>query len=243
MSLTLVGHRGARGEAPENTLPGFVIARQLGLKEVELDIRLSADEQLIVLHDRTLTRTTGKTGTSHDYTASQLSNMDASVGFAGWTQKVGVPTLQEVMDIGHPDLRYQLEVKGDSVAALKKVATRLARLIKDRGMEQQVVVTSSNGTFLTHVGKVEPTLTRGYICEHSYLQPIKRLDALGVQWLIPNYKITTPALITAARTRGVNLSVWTVNDLAIADHLVALGIDSLITDYPTRFKAHFARQL
>lgn len=223
MSVTLVGHRGARGEAPENTLPSFAVAHQLNLTEVELDIRLSADEQLVVFHDRTLKRTTGETGVISDYSASQLGKMNATKSFANWSQPVGIPTLEQVFDSGPANLRYQLEVKGDSVASLKKVAAKLAVLIKSRKMENRVVVTSSNGTFLSHFGKIEPSLARGYICEYSYLQPIKRVDALKVDWLIPNFKIVTPKLMAAMQKRGVQVSVWTVNDLDVADKLVTMG--------------------
>lgn len=239
MSITIVGHRGARGEAPENTLAGFVRARELRLPEVELDVRLSQDGELIVLHDKTLERTTGATGTSLDYSAAQLGRLDARASFPHWPEPVGVPTLAAVLDAGAPSLRYQLEVKGESLPLLKQLAAKLAQLIHARALEQQVVVTSGHAGFLAHFGRLEPAIKRGYIAEFRHQQPLLRARRLGVDWLIVHYPLVTPTLMAKARALGLGVSVWTVNDLAVAEKLVSLGVTSLITDFPSAFQHHF----
>lgn len=242
MSITIVGHRGARGEAPENTLAGFVRARELGLAEVELDVRLSQDGELIVLHDKTLKRTAGVAGTSLDHTAAQLAQLDARASFARWPERVGVPTLAAVLDAGAPELRYQLEVKGESLPLLKQIAERLAQLIEARQLTGQVVVTSAHVGFLEYLGRTQPQLARGYICEFRHLQPLKRARELGVDWLILHYPLVTPSLLAKAAALDLGVSVWTVNDLAIAEKLVGMGVTSLITDFPSAFRHHFGQR-
>lgn len=240
--ITIVGHRGARGEAPENTLAGFQRARELQLAEVELDLRLSADGELIVLHDKTLKRTTGAAGSSLDYSAVELAALDARASFARWPQATGVPTLAAVLDTGAPQLRYQLEVKGDSLPLLKQIASQLAALIHARQLQDQVVVTSGHVGFLTYFGQQAPTLKRGYISEYRHQFPLKRAAELKVDWLMLNHALVTPALLAKAAALGLKVSVWTVNDLAIAEALVAMGVRSVITDFPSAFQHHFAQR-
>jgi glycerophosphoryl diester phosphodiesterase len=242
-NITIVGHRGARGEAPENTLAGFTRARELNLAEVELDVRLSKDCELIVLHDKTLARTTGRAGTSLDYSAAEMAAMDARHSFQGWPQKTGVPSLAAVLDAGAPNLHYQLEVKGESLPLLKQIATRLVSLIHDRDMPNRVVVTSGHAGFLAHMQRIQPELKRGYICQFRHQAPIRRARDLGASWLIPHYDLVTPALLSQAEKAGLGVSVWTVNDLAMAEKLVGMGATSLITDFPSAFRHHFGQSL
>lgn len=238
-SITIVGHRGARGEAPENTLAGFQRARSLDLAEVELDVRLSKDGKLIVLHDKTLTRTAGVDGTSLDYTATELGRLDARHSFPRWPERIGVPTLEQVFAVGAPTLHYQLEVKGESMPVLREIAGKITALVDDRQLRDQVVITSAHAGFLAHVGKHHPDFKRGYICEFPFRQPLKRALALGVDWLIPRFDLVTPELVKQARGNRLGLSVWTVNDLAVAEKLVGMGVTSLITDFPSAFRHHF----
>lgn len=239
--VTIVGHRGAKGEAPENTLAGFEWVRQQHIAEVELDVRLSSDNVLIVLHDKSLKRTLGIDASNHDYAATDLAKLDARHSFPRWPQPTGVPTLAAVFAAGAPNLCYQLEVKGESLVRLKRLADLLAQLVEAHKLQQQVVVTSSHAGFLAHMGKQYPQLARGYICAYHHQQPLRRSRDLGVQWLIPSWKLVTPTLIKKATDAGMQLSVWTVNDLAIAETLTQLGISSLITDFPSTFRYHFGQ--
>jgi len=77
------------------------------------------------------------------------------------------------------------------------------------------------------------------VCQYRYLQPTRRAHGLGCNWLMPHYSLVTPALMRRARKRGLKVSVWTVNDLKEAERLIALGVDSIITDFPTAFLSHF----
>ena len=132
---TIVGHRGARGEAPENTAAGFQVAMEAGVTEIELDVRLSRDGHLIVVHDANVTRTTGERGKAHHYTLSQLEVLDARRNTPGWHSPLGIPSLREVVDLCGPSMRFQFEVKGADRAILHRLAHQLVDFINQSGLQ------------------------------------------------------------------------------------------------------------
>jgi glycerophosphoryl diester phosphodiesterase len=239
---TIVGHRGARGEAPENTAAGFQVALEAGVTEIELDVRLSRDGHLIVVHDANVTRTTGERGKAHHYTLSQLEVLDARRNTPGWHSPLGIPSLREVVDLCGPSMRFQFEVKGADRAILHRLAHQLVDFISQRKMNDRVVVTSSHTGFLRMLGTMTAHIERGYVAEYRYQQPTRRAVALGCTWLMPRHTLVTPALMRRARRRHLKVSTWTVNDLTRAERMVELGVDGIITDFPTSFIAHFERR-
>ncbi|WP_370212350.1 glycerophosphodiester phosphodiesterase [Alloalcanivorax venustensis] len=239
---TIVGHRGARGEAPENTAAGFQVAMEAGVTEIELDVRLSRDGHLIVVHDANVTRTTGERGKAHHYTLSQLEVLDARRNTPGWHSPLGIPSLREVVDLCGPSMRFQFEVKGADRAILHRLAHQLVDFINHRQMNDRVVVTSSHTGFLRMLGTMTAHIERGYVAEYRYQQPTRRAVALGCTWLMPRHTLVTPALMRRARRRNLKVSTWTVNDLTRAERMVELGVDGIITDFPTSFIAHFQRR-
>jgi len=239
---TIVGHRGARGEAPENTAAGFQVAMEAGVTEIELDVRLSRDGHLIVVHDANVTRTTGERGKAHHYTLSQLEVLDARRNTPGGHSPLGIPSLREVVDLCGPSMRFQFEVKGADRAILHRLAHQLVDFINQRQMNDRVVVTSSHTGFLRMLGTMTAHIERGYVAEYRYQQPTRRAVALGCTWLMPRHTLVTPALMRRARRRNLKVSTWTVNDLTRAERMVELGVDGIITDFPTSFIAHFERR-
>ena len=127
--MTLIyGHRGARAEAPENTLPSFRKALEAGVTRVELDLHLSADQQLVVIHDPTLKRTTGLRGKVAQHTAAELSRIDARFGLPGWKTPCAIPTLAQLLQQCPEIEHYQLEVKSGSERQSRIVLDAIATL-------------------------------------------------------------------------------------------------------------------
>ena len=235
----LVGHRGARGEAPENTIASFQLAVEAGVPEIELDVRLSADGHLIVLHDKNINRTTWQKGMARRYTLAELNLLDARRNTPGWHAATSIPSLAEVIQHCPPTMRFQLEVKTDKRELLYQKAVRLKQLIEEMKLHDRVIITSSDTDFLRMVGTMSDTIERGYVCEYRYLQPTRRAYALGCNWLISHHSLVNKSLMNSLRRHKLKISVWTVNDLSEAERLVALGVDSIITDFPTSFARHF----
>lgn len=238
MLPAIVGHRGARGEAPENTLPSFERAVIAGVSEIELDVRLSRDDELFVLHDPDLKRTTGHSGNAHNLLLASALAHDARHAIHGWPTACPIPSLQQVVDSCPEHMRFQFEVKADGKAPLKRTAERLARMIREQALEHRVVVTSSSARFLASMRHAAPEIHRGYVCQFRRNKPIQTCLDLQCHWLISHYGLVSESLMDHVRRHNLGISVWTVNDLKEAERLISLGVSSIITDFPTGFLCH-----
>ena len=231
--MTLIyGHRGARGEAPENTLPSFQCALNAGVIRVELDLHLSSDHQLMVIHDPTLRRTTGLGGKVARHTAVELMGMDARLNGPGWPEPCHIPSLEQLF-AGFPDfVHYQLEVKSGSSGQARIVLDAVTALVERFKLQDKVVITSSSRTLLKTARDSDFSLPTGLVEEYGWLDPVKSCKRYGCRYLILNWKLCTAQRVRKAQKQGLHVSVWTVNDPALMLQLVDMGVDSLITDFP-----------
>lgn len=230
--MLIYGHRGARGEAPENTLPSFRSALAAGVTRVELDLHLSADKQLMVIHDPTLKRTTGLGGKVAAHTAEELMRMDARFGHPDWQDAAPIPTLEQLFS-AYPEFEhYQLEVKSGSQAQARRVMDALMPLLDRYQLHSKVVITSASRPLLRHIQRADYPLATGLVEEYGWLNPIKSALRYDCQFLVLNWKLCTAANIARAQRNGLHVSVWTVNDPALMLTMRDMGADSLITDVP-----------
>lgn len=239
--MEIVGHRGARGEAPENTLAGFQRALEAGVRIIELDVRLSSDGHLIVVHDEQLDRTTWHSGPVQSKTLADLGLVDARRNTPGWHSPTAIPSLEEVINFCPSDTRFQFEVKAVSRPYQHQIAQSLKRIIRTRQLHHRVVVTSSHTGFLQKICALTPEIARGYVGQYRFQQPLRRAQALKCKWMIAHYSLVNKRFMKSVRRRGMKVSVWTVNDLMEAERLQRLGVDSVITDMPTRFMEYFGQ--
>lgn len=228
----LYGHRGARGEAPENTLASFRRAIEAGVTRMELDLHLSSDRQLMVIHDPTLKRTTAHRGKVAEHTAQQLIAMDARFGFSNWPTACPIPTLEELFEACPEIEHYQLEVKSCSAGQARIVLNAIAELVDRYDLEDRVVITSSSRTLLRYARNARYALPTGLVEEYGLLDPIKSALRYGCQYLVLNWKLCNPDRVRRARDAGLHVSVWTVNEPEMMLRLLDMGVDSLITDVP-----------
>lgn len=235
----IVGHRGARGEAPENTLASFQVAVDAGVLEIELDVRLSADGHLVVLHDKEVDRTTWGRGPAHRHTLAHMNLMDARRNTPGWHSSTGIPSLIEVLELCPPHMRFQFEVKRTDRRRMHQIAMRLKHLIEERNLFDRVVVTSASATFLRMMRTMNDQIPLGVVCEYRFQSPVRKAGQLRCDWLICHYELVDEDMVRRCKRRRIGISVWTVNDLTEAERLYKLGVDSIISDFPTSFMSHF----
>lgn len=236
--MRIIGHRGARREAPENTLAGFRHLRALGIDHVELDVRLSRDNQLVVLHDTTVNRTTNGKGAVRDLTAAELSTLNAAANFNGWTEPTPIPLLRDVLAEWNDLKSIQLEVKTTTIADLHIIAAGLARLIDELDLIDVATVTSMDTQMLAIMHQKAPDVRRGYVAERFTRAPLAMCHLYQCDLLAINYHRANPQLINNAHNQGLEVSVWTVNDLNVARRLYDWGADSIITDVPSLMLEH-----
>jgi len=230
--VTLIyGHRGARGEAPENTLASFQQCLEHGVTRCELDLHLSRDGQLMVIHDPTLKRTTGRRGKVAEHDAMELSGFDARSGGPDWPRATPIPTLEQLFE-QCPFEHWQLEVKSASRVRAARTVQAIDALCERFGLHSKVTVTSSSRTVLRALNRDTPRLARGLVAEYAWLDPLKVARQYGCHLLALNWTLCTPERLLKAQKQGLHVSVWTVNEASLMRRLADFGVDSLITDYP-----------
>jgi glycerophosphoryl diester phosphodiesterase len=227
----IIGHRGASGDAPENTLAAFELALQQGADGIEFDVRLSADGQVVVVHDATVDRTTNGVGAISKLTLAELQALDAGLG-------QNIPSQDEVFESFGRSLLYNVEIK-----ALSRRNDALELAVADRveahGLQSQVLV-SSFSPF--SVRRARKHLTRSTMLAHirqsGWLRVAHRLIRAEADH--PHYPLVDAAYMEWARKRGLRVHVWTVNDAATAKEMARLGVHGIISNYPGQIRASLA---
>ena len=240
--MTLIyGHRGAKGEAPENTLASFQQCLKHGVRRCELDLHLSRDGELMVIHDPTLKRTTGHRGKVVEHDAAELVTYDARKGGPGWVQPTPIPRLAELFeqcDFEH----WQLEVKSASRVRAARTVLAIRELAQQYNLLDKVTVTSSSREVLRALVRLTPDLARGLVAEYAWLDPLKVAQNYGCSLLALNWTLCTPERLIKAQKQGLHVSVLTVNEPALMRRLADFGVDSLITDFPGLASATLANR-
>ena len=230
--MTLIyGHRGAKGEAPENTLASFKQCLAHGVRRCELDLHLSKDGELMVIHDPTLKRTTGRRGKVAQHDAEELVKYDARQGGPGWKTPCPIPRLSELFekcDFEH----WQLEVKSASRDRAARTVLAIKALAERYQLKERITVTSSSREVLRALNRLAPEISRGLVAEYNWLDPLKVARQYGCDLLALKWTLCTPERLEKAKKQGLHVSVWTVNEPALMRRLADFGVDSLITDYP-----------
>jgi len=238
LEIRLFGHRGAAGEAPENTLGGFAHAWEAGVRAFELDVHLSKDDQLVVIHDRTLERTTDGTGLVSDHTAEELHSLNAAHHFPGWPKREEVPTLEKVLEHYQTGIRgWQLEIKTKEAERLELLCKLLAQQIERFDLSERVRVISFNPTALEIQRRIAPTLRLGLICEPAQMEHIDLARSLGCSGFCIPVDGSSASLVSAAQKAGLYVTGWVGNTPEALDLLLEWGVDAMESDVPS-----FARQ-
>lgn len=232
----IIGHRGARGEAPENTLGGFRHLATQGFRAVEFDIQVAADGTLVVLHDDHLDRTTNARGPLSDYTQADLAQVNAAAqAQPAWPHVEPVPTLEAVLALLQDFEHIELEVKRARPAALARVIEALPTLWRRFDLAGRARVTSFHRPFLVALQAQHPELERGLLIEEGTPDDgIEAALALNCRQIGPHHRLLTPDLMRAAQAAGLEVSTWTVNEAARARQLQSWGVTGIITDIPTQ---------
>ncbi|BAS26067.1 glycerophosphodiester phosphodiesterase family protein [Limnochorda pilosa] len=246
-AVQVIAHRGGALEAPENTLVAFGHARVVGATMVELDVHLTADGRVVVLHDETVDRTTDGSGRVRELTLEQVKGLDAAYRFSPDGSSypfrglgVRIPTLDEVLQT-FPDLPLIVELKDDD----PRLAQAVALLLREHGADGRVLVSSFHQGVLTRFRSAAPGVATGMTLQEAL--PFVLLERFGLSFLYrrpPAPSLQAPErhgilpvagkdLIERAAERGLPVYVWTVNDEAAMRRWVGLGAAGVITDAPS----------
>lgn len=269
-AFDLQGHRGARGLAPENTLPAFARALEVGVSTLELDIGVTADGQVVVSHDPALNPAIAREPSGQwvaaprgprirDLTLAQLRAYDVgriqpgtpyarTFALQQAVDGTRIPTLAEVVALvrqrGAAHVRFNIETKlfpqaPEDTVSVEAMVDALLQAVRDLGIRERVSIQSFDWRSLARVQALEPGLPTVYLTGRvpAIEEVPQHIHAAGGRTWSPRFDTLTPTLLREARTLGLVVVPWTVNETGDMERLVDWGVDGLITDYPDRLRA------
>jgi len=231
MPIEVIAHRGASGTRPENTLAAFRRAEELGAHMIELDVQLTRDGEVVVMHDDTLDRTTDGRGAVVAHTLAELRRLDAGRWFGEAFAGERVPTLAEVLS----EVRLPINVELKAGGGLGLEARTLA-VVREAGALERIVFSSFDPDALLHLRSLTADAELAVLWTRralsAALELAKRVDARGLH--LRKTAVASPTL-AAVRETGLAIRVWTVNEPREFGPLRVAGASGVFTDYPERF--------
>ena len=228
------GHRGASGHAPENTLPAFQMAADMGADGVELDVQLTRDGVLAVCHDETIDRTSSGAGWLKDFTFDELRSLDFSNGNAAY-EDVKIPTMEEVFYLLAPTgLTINIELK-TGIIFYENIEEKILDLTKKMGWEDRVIYSSFNHYSVRKIKELDPGAKVGLLYGDGPIDMPGYGRRLGADALHPAfYNLQYPDYMEDCRRYGLDVNVWTVNSTADLMQCREYGVNAVITNYPDK---------
>ena len=228
------GHRGASGHAPENTLPAFKMAADMGADGVELDIQQTKDGVIVVCHDETIDRTSSGAGWLKDFTFEELRRLYFSNGNAAY-EDVKIPTMEEVFYLLAPTgLTINIELK-TGIIFYENIEEKILDLTKKMGWEDRVIYSSFNHYSVRKIKELDPGAKVGLLYGDGPIDMPGYGRRLGADALHPAfYNLQYPDYMEDCRRYGLDVNVWTVNSTADLMQCREYGVNAVITNYPDK---------
>jgi glycerophosphoryl diester phosphodiesterase/membrane-associated phospholipid phosphatase len=247
--VSVIAHSGAQGHAPTNTFEAFDVALEQGADTLEMDLQLTADDEVVVIHDGTVDRTTGEPGIVRELTLDEIRALDAGWYFEDEQgqhpfrgQGITIPTLVEVLE-RYPDTHLIVELKTDGGEA---IIQPVIDLLREHGRDDgSVTVASFSSDYLVPVREQLPEVPTNMPEGETTGFYVRQLVGLHPWWSppgelfqVPEYHdgrhVVTPRFVRAAERLGIDVQVWTVNEVEQMHRLLDAGVHGILTDYPDR---------
>jgi len=217
-----IGHRGARAYEPENTLRSFKKALELGVDAVELDVRRTKDDKIVVIHDAEVDRTTNGKGSVSELMLQEIKELVTEKG-----EKI--PTLEEALDFLDKKVKILIELKETGLEE------KVLSLIREKGLETNVIIVSFLEEALRKARELNDEVETGLIYV-KHRNPIKAALELRANYLLPLYRFTHTADVQRAHENGLKVVVWTINKQEEVLEYVKKGVDGIASDRPDILK-------
>ena len=231
--IRVIAHRGFSGRAPENTLVAIRRAIETGADMVEIDVTMTADGHVILLHDETLDRTTDGLGVPTEMTLDEIQRLDAGSWFSPEFAGERIPTLTEALEMVKDRILINVEIKSEAV--VHGVVPQVAALINEHGMIDQVVVSSFSPEALRLMKVTDPAVVTASLFNkelHAGRDPLEILQEVGARGYNISAKRVTEAVIERCHRHDIPVSVYTVNEPEEMRRLMERGVDAVFTDSP-----------
>lgn len=221
-----IGHRGAKGYEPENTLTSFAKAIEMGADGIELDVHLSIDGHLIVIHDETIDRTSNGKGIVNQLTLQELKSFKIN-------DEYEIPTLEEVLDLVNQRCFVNIELKNQDTA--EKVAELIEYYISDKYWKHNhFIVSSFDWNALQQVRFLNDDIRIGVLTETDLDLAISFARFLKAEVLHPDFQLLTNEYVSKIQEKGIQVFPWTVNETEDIQRMKSYNVDGIITDFLDR---------
>jgi glycerophosphoryl diester phosphodiesterase len=231
VALVVIAHRGASGTRPENTLAAFRRAHEIGAHMLELDVQLTRDGEVVVMHDWTLARTTDGGGDVSGRTLAEIRRLDAGRWFHPDYAGEPVPTLAEVLATVPLPVNVELKARGPD-----GLERRALEVVRAAGALDRVVFSSFDAESLVRLRALSADVDIAVLWYRTRLAAgLDLLARVGATALHVRKDRVAPEGVREAVARGASVRAWTVNDVEESRRLEGLGVSAVFTDFPERF--------
>ena len=221
-----IGHRGANGYEPENTLVSFQKALDMSVDGIELDVHLSIDGSLIVMHDETIDRTTNGKGFVNKLTLKELKSFRIN-------DSIEIPTLEEVFDLIDKKCLINIELKNHETA--EKVVALIEKYINEKKWKYaDFIVSSFDWNAIQQVRFLNEKIPIGVLTEEDLDLAFSFAKFLKAEAINPDFKLLTPEKVIEFQSKNIKVFPWTVNNLEDIQKMKTMNVDGIISDFPDR---------
>ncbi|MCK6528125.1 glycerophosphodiester phosphodiesterase [Myxococcota bacterium] len=228
----VVGHRGAMGYRPENTMASFRHAVELGADLVELDVHLSRDGVLVAIHDETLERTTDGAGLVGERTLPELRALDAGSWFGDAYAGERIPTFEEVLDwAASQGVLLDVEIKSGPVV-YPGIGAAVVEALSRHGMTERALVISFDHVAVQRVKALDDRVATGVLYAGRPVDPVALARAAGADALLPHWAFVREEDVRSAHAAGLAVAPWVSSDPHVLRRLISLGVDGIGTNHP-----------
>ncbi len=224
--VIVIAHRGAAGDAPENTLAAVELALEQGTDMVEIDVQESADGEVVVIHDSDLKRVGGSPLKIWEATLWEMQQVDIGGWFGPQFNGQRLPTLEQVLELCKDRAMVDIELK--YYGHNDRLEERVAEIVERTGMEDQIVLMSLVNDLVQSMKALRPRWAVGLLTA----KVVGDLTTRDADFLAVHIGIASPRFVRRAHAAGKEVYVWTVNDRLNMSRMISRGVDGLITDYP-----------
>lgn len=230
----IFAHRGASAYAPENTVEAFALAMEQGADGIELDVQMTKDGQVVVIHDETIDRGSDGTGAVRDYTLEELKKFHFSNHMENYENAV-IPTLKEVLDlIKSSNMLLNIELK-TGIYWYPNLEEKTMELVKEAGMEDRVIYSSFNHYSIKKILELNPHAECAFLYSDVILNVDKYAKNAGVCGLHPAvYHLKMAEFLKEYQESGLKVRVWTVNKKEDMEKFIKADLEAVITNYPDK---------
>jgi glycerophosphoryl diester phosphodiesterase len=236
-SMTKIfAHRGSAGTHPENTMMAFYEAERAGADGIELDVQMTKDGALVVIHDETVDRTTDGTGWVKDLTYRDLQALNAAYKFADQYGTSRIPLLEEVLAwISATPLLLNIELK-NGLIAYERLEEKVIALVRHYRLSSRVILSSFNHNSMFRCRQIAPEIETALLYMEPLYQPLQYARFVGASGLHPHYRTVSEAFVEKAHRHRIAVRPFTINKEDVMKQMFQYQVDAIMTDYPLKAK-------